>query len=164
MKPDSGAFCVPTLLCNWLLLFKEPQCFTCFPLQCLAVTSNCSAILINSSLFVSLLLQLQTNRHDNAYHDKATDSLVNYETVKYFANEDWERKRYVKSISDYQKFTVATQASLSLLNLSQQVPVEGVCCLFMVVVDECRIFPFAPRMALKGPRWMLRSQSPADDG
>jgi ABC-type transport system involved in Fe-S cluster assembly fused permease/ATPase subunit len=68
----------------------------------------------------------QTNRHDNAYHDKATDSLVNYETVKYFANEDWERKRYVKSISDYQKFTVATQASLSLLNLSQQL-VIGLC-------------------------------------
>jgi ABC-type transport system involved in Fe-S cluster assembly fused permease/ATPase subunit len=32
----------------------------------------------------------ETNKHDNDYHDKATDSLINYETVKYFTNEEYE--------------------------------------------------------------------------
>ena len=32
----------------------------------------------------------QTNKHDNEFHDRATDSLINYETVKYFTNEEYE--------------------------------------------------------------------------
>ena len=43
------------------------------------------------SFFLSFLPLL---RYDNDFHDKATDSLINYEAVKYFANEDFERRRY----------------------------------------------------------------------
>ncbi|CAM9786622.1 unnamed protein product [Ascophyllum nodosum] len=62
-----------------------------------------------------------TNKHDNDYHDKATDSIVNYETVKYFTNEGFEVARVKESVQEYQRFSVSTQASLSVLNVSQQV-------------------------------------------
>jgi ABC-type transport system involved in Fe-S cluster assembly fused permease/ATPase subunit len=62
----------------------------------------------------------RTNRHDNAFHDKATDSLINFETVKYFTTEDFEVRRYVQSVQQFQKHAVNTQLSLSFLNVSQQ--------------------------------------------
>ena len=45
----------------------------------------------------------KTNKHDNDFHDKATDSLINYETVKYFTAEEYEIDRYVHSVVEYQK-------------------------------------------------------------
>ena len=39
-----------------------------------------------------------TNKHDNKYHDLATDSLINFETVKYFANEEHEIKNFRHSV------------------------------------------------------------------
>lgn len=61
-----------------------------------------------------------SNKHDNDYHDKATDSIINYETVKYFTNEQFEVQRFKDSVIEYQRNSVNTQASLSLLNISQQ--------------------------------------------
>jgi len=61
----------------------------------------------------------KTNQHDNDYHDKATDSLINYETVKYFTAERFEIERYTKSIYNYQKYSVNTAYSLSFLNTTQ---------------------------------------------
>ncbi|KAL3915760.1 MAG: hypothetical protein SGILL_005496 [Bacillariaceae sp.] len=59
-------------------------------------------------------------KHDNEWHDRATDSLVNFETVKYFTGEEYERKRFGEAISKYQAGSVAVQASLSFLNISQR--------------------------------------------
>jgi len=61
-----------------------------------------------------------TNKHDNALHDKATDSLMNFETVKYFTNERYEIEDYSSSVKEYIKFSVSTQASLGMLNAIQQ--------------------------------------------
>ncbi|CAM9199139.1 unnamed protein product, partial [Ectocarpus sp. 12 AP-2014] len=66
-----------------------------------------------------------TNKHDNDYHDKATDSIINYETVKYFTNENFEVARVKESVKEYQRFSVSTQASLSILNVSQQLIMYG---------------------------------------
>jgi len=63
----------------------------------------------------------QTNKHDNDYHDKATDSIINYETVKYFTGEEFEIQRFKKSVIQYQLFSSNTQFSLNVLNMSQQV-------------------------------------------
>lgn len=63
----------------------------------------------------------KTNKHDNEFHDRATDSIINYETVKYFTGEEFEISRYVKSVVQYQQYSSSTQLSLSLLNISQQV-------------------------------------------
>jgi len=60
-----------------------------------------------------------SNKHDNEFHDKATDSIINYETVKYFTNEEYELKRFSESVQKYQHYSVSVQASLSLLNCVQ---------------------------------------------
>eukprot|EP00929_Paragymnodinium_shiwhaense_P023484 TRINITY_DN14690_c0_g1_i1.p1 TRINITY_DN14690_c0_g1~~TRINITY_DN14690_c0_g1_i1.p1 ORF type:complete len:855 (-),score=217.69 TRINITY_DN14690_c0_g1_i1:194-2758(-) len=61
-----------------------------------------------------------TTKHDNTLHDRLTDSLVNYETIKYFTAEDYERRQYRDAVEQYQKMSMATQASLSFLNCMQQ--------------------------------------------
>jgi ABC-type multidrug transport system fused ATPase/permease subunit len=63
----------------------------------------------------------QTNKHDNDYHDKATDSIINYETVKYFTGEAFEIQRFTKSVVQFQLHSSNTQFSLNVLNMSQQV-------------------------------------------
>lgn len=60
-----------------------------------------------------------TNKHDNDFHEKATDSIINFETVKYFTMEKFEVKRFKDAVSSYQKFMVSTQAAGSFLNASQ---------------------------------------------
>jgi ABC-type transport system involved in Fe-S cluster assembly fused permease/ATPase subunit len=61
-----------------------------------------------------------TTKHDNELHDRLTDSLVNYETIKYFTAEEYERKEYRNVVTKFQKMSMATQASLSFLNILQQ--------------------------------------------
>ncbi len=62
-----------------------------------------------------------TNKHDNDFHDRATDSIINYETVKYFTGEAFEVERFKKSVVQYQVHSSSTQFSLNVLNVSQQV-------------------------------------------
>ncbi|CEG38765.1 atp-binding cassette superfamily [Plasmopara halstedii] len=64
-------------------------------------------------------------RHDNEYHDKATDALLNYETIKYFGNERHEIEEYTKIIEKYQRYSMSTQASLSVLNSTQSIIIQG---------------------------------------
>jgi hypothetical protein len=59
-------------------------------------------------------------KSDNEWHDRCTDSLLNFETVKYFTSEDYERQRFGSSVREYQKGSVHVQASLSALNISQR--------------------------------------------
>jgi ABC-type transport system involved in Fe-S cluster assembly fused permease/ATPase subunit len=56
---------------------------------------------------------------DNEWHDRCTDSLINFETVKYFTAEQYEMERFAASIEKYQSSSVQVQASLSFLNISQ---------------------------------------------
>jgi ATP-binding cassette, subfamily B, heavy metal transporter len=62
----------------------------------------------------------QANEHDSAAHTKAVDSLLNYETVKYFNNEAFEAARYDESLERYRQSRVKAQTTLSLLNTGQQ--------------------------------------------
>lgn len=59
------------------------------------------------------------NDLDSRANTKAIDSLLNYETVKYFGNEDYEAKRYDEGLQRYEKAAVKSQTSLSLLNTGQ---------------------------------------------
>lgn len=58
---------------------------------------------------------------DNAWHDHFTDSLINFETVKFFTAEQYEMDRFSKAVSNFQAGSVHVQASLSFLNISQQI-------------------------------------------
>ncbi|HVJ74228.1 MAG TPA: ABC transporter ATP-binding protein/permease [Casimicrobiaceae bacterium] len=59
------------------------------------------------------------NELDSRANTRAIDSLINYETVKYFGNEDWEARRYDESMQRWEKAAVVSQTSLSLLNVGQ---------------------------------------------
>ncbi len=61
------------------------------------------------------------NEKDSEANTKAIDSLLNYETVKYFGNEQHEYQRYDHSLEQYQKEAIKSQSSLSLLNVGQGV-------------------------------------------
>ncbi|MBC7919115.1 MAG: ABC transporter ATP-binding protein/permease, partial [Rhodoferax sp.] len=60
------------------------------------------------------------NEMDSTAHGRAIDSLLNYETVKYFNNEDFEAKRYDENLERYRRAAVKSQTTLSLLNTGQQ--------------------------------------------
>jgi ATP-binding cassette subfamily B protein len=59
------------------------------------------------------------NELDSKANTKAIDSLINYETVKYFGNEDYEAKRYDQGLQSYENAAVRSQTSLSVLNTGQ---------------------------------------------
>jgi ATP-binding cassette, subfamily B, heavy metal transporter len=59
------------------------------------------------------------NDLDSKANTKAIDSLINYETVKYFGNEDYEAKRYDEGLQKYEQAAVRSQTSLSFLNTGQ---------------------------------------------
>lgn len=60
-------------------------------------------------------------KHDNEWHDIFTDSMINFETVKFFTSEKYEQERFKTAVQNYQAGSVHVQASLSLLNISQQI-------------------------------------------
>jgi ATP-binding cassette, subfamily B, heavy metal transporter len=62
----------------------------------------------------------EANEFDSAAHTKAVDSLLNYETVKYFNNEGFESRRYDESLEKLRKARLKSQTTLSLLNAGQQ--------------------------------------------
>jgi ATP-binding cassette, subfamily B, heavy metal transporter len=62
----------------------------------------------------------EMNELDSNAHSKAIDSLLNYETVKYFNNEDYEAARYNVSLESLRKAALKAQRTLSFLNTGQQ--------------------------------------------
>jgi len=60
------------------------------------------------------------NDLDSKAHSRAIDSLLNYETVKYFNNEEFEARRYDENLEHYRRAAVKSQSTLSLLNTGQQ--------------------------------------------
>ena len=62
----------------------------------------------------------EANEFDSAAHTKAVDSLLNYETVKYFNNEAFEAQRYDQSLDRLRRARLKAQTTLSLLNGGQQ--------------------------------------------
>ncbi len=61
------------------------------------------------------------NELDSAANIRAIDSLINYETVKYFNNEGWEARRYDEQLQKWEVAQIRTQVSLSYLNLGQSI-------------------------------------------
>lgn len=84
-----------------------------------------SATVVLYSLFTyvasewRLAIRKEMNESDTDANTKAIDSLLNYETVKYFGAERWETARYDRSMARYEKATVNTYTSLAWLNAGQ---------------------------------------------
>ncbi len=62
----------------------------------------------------------EMNRLDSQANNQAIDSLINYETVKYFNNEAMEQQRYDATLADWEENAVKSQSSMALLNFGQQ--------------------------------------------
>ncbi len=60
------------------------------------------------------------NENDSAANTRAVDSLLNYETVKYFNNEAWEARRYDEQMVKWEEAATRSQTTLAFLNLGQQ--------------------------------------------
>lgn len=67
-----------------------------------------------------LKFRREMNQQDTAANTKAIDSLLNFETVKYFGNEVYEYKRYDQALEGFEKANINSQGSLLILNVGQQ--------------------------------------------
>ncbi|MDR0775884.1 MAG: ABC transporter ATP-binding protein/permease [Azonexus sp.] len=65
-------------------------------------------------------IRRQVNESDSAANTRAIDSLLNYETVKYFNNEAWEAQRYDEQLLRWEEAATHSQKTLAYLNLGQQ--------------------------------------------
>lgn len=86
------------------------------------VTLACVAGYIAYTLAVTewrLKYRRQMNETDQEANTRAIDSLLNYETVKYFGNEAYEANRFDHALERYERASVASKSSLSLLNVGQ---------------------------------------------
>jgi len=65
------------------------------------------------------IIRRELNRADNAFNASAVDGLINYEVVKAFANEDYERRRLDRQLGEYEAAAVKSEVSLAWLNGGQ---------------------------------------------
>lgn len=70
-------------------------------------------------------IRRRVNDTDSEANTRAVDSLLNYETVKYFNNEDFEARRYDAQMARWEEAATRSQVSLSYLNLGQQLIIAG---------------------------------------
>ena len=68
-----------------------------------------------------IAIRRDMNESDTEANSKAIDSLLNYETVKYFGNEMWESERFDRSMKRYEHAAVRTYTSLAFLNSGQAI-------------------------------------------
>ena len=111
---------VPTLievtLVLSLLAIKFDAWFAWITLAALALYISFTVVVTEwRTKFRKLLNEL-----DSVAHSKAIDSLLNYETVKYFNNEDFEARRYDESLEKLRRVQLKSQSTLSMLNTGQQ--------------------------------------------
>ncbi|CEM14622.1 unnamed protein product [Vitrella brassicaformis CCMP3155] len=143
---DRGCDAANSLM-TWGVLYLIPSVAECFAV-CVVFLLHfqkwelaallAGALLIYGILTVKVTLwrrkfRTEANKKDNRFHDIATDSLINFETVKYFTNEPFELDRFCEAVRDYQRFGVATQVSLNLLNVLQQVIVQSTLILGLII-------------------------------
>ncbi|MGB0671846.1 MAG: ABCB family ABC transporter ATP-binding protein/permease, partial [Rhodospirillales bacterium] len=75
----------------------------------------------------------QMNEKDSEASSKAVDSLLNFETVKYFGNEEHEAKRFDRALQAYEEAAVKSKTSLALLNIGQGAIISVGLCVVMIV-------------------------------
>ena len=84
-----------------------------------------------------IAIRRDMNDSDTEAHAKAVDSLLNYETVKYFGNEDHEARRFDSSMARYERAAIRTYTSLGVLNTGQAVifTIGTVICMLLAARD-----------------------------
>ena len=84
-----------------------------------------------------MIFRRTMNDMDSKANTRAIDSLLNYETVKYFNNEAWEARRYDEHLQQWEKAAVRNQTSLATLNTGQSAIIAtGVTLLMMLAASK----------------------------
>jgi ATP-binding cassette subfamily B protein len=78
-------------------------------------------------------IRKEMNDQDTDANQKAIDSLLNFETVKYFGAERWEADRYDRAMAQYEGAAIRTNYSLAFLNFGQSVLITGGLVIVMVM-------------------------------
>jgi ATP-binding cassette subfamily B protein len=78
-------------------------------------------------------IRRRANELDSRANTRAIDSLLNYETVKYFNNEEYEARRYDDNLQKYESAAVKNEASLGVLNIGQSLIIAVAVTLLMVL-------------------------------
>lgn len=80
--------------------------------------------------------RVHMNQAENEAGNKAVDSLINYETVKYFNNEKFEASRYNDVLKKYEAASLKTSTSLAILNFGQNAIFSTALSLIMVLAAK----------------------------
>ncbi|HCI53679.1 MAG TPA: metal ABC transporter permease [Gallionella sp.] len=95
---------------------------------------------IGFTLFVTewrMVVRRTMNELDSKANSRAIDSLLNYETVKYFGNEQYEARRYDHNMEHWETAAVRNQTSLAFLNAGQSVIIAiGITALMWLAADD----------------------------
>ena len=81
-------------------------------------------------------IRRRANELDSKANTRAIDSLLNYETVKYFNNEEFEARRYDENLRKYEAAAVKNEASLGLLNIGQSAIIAIAVTLLMILAAQ----------------------------
>ena len=87
-----------------------------------AVTFGAVVVYIGFTVTITewrMEIRRRANELDSRASTRAIDSLLNYETVKYFGNEEFEARRYDENLQSYEAAAVKNEASLGILNIGQ---------------------------------------------
>jgi ATP-binding cassette subfamily B protein len=87
-----------------------------------AITVAVLLLYIGSTIWITnwrTRIRREMNELDSRASSRAIDSLLNYETVKYFGNEGFESRRYDAALGQWEQAAIRTQTSLGLLNVVQ---------------------------------------------
>ena len=104
-----------------------------------AVTFTAVAIYLTFTVSVTewrMEIRRNANDLDSKANTRAIDSLLNYETVKYFNNEEYEARRYDENLRNYETAAVKSEASLGLLNIGQSCIIAIAVTLLMVLAAQ----------------------------
>jgi ATP-binding cassette subfamily B protein len=101
-----------------------------------AVTFTAVAVYIGFTVTITewrMDIRRRANELDSTANTRAIDSLLNYETVKYFNNEEYEARRYDDNLQKYESAAVKNEASLGVLNIGQSLIIAVAVTLLMVL-------------------------------
>jgi ATP-binding cassette, subfamily B, heavy metal transporter len=113
--------------------------FAKFDWRFVAVTFVAIALYIAFTVGVTewrMDIRRHANELDSRANARAIDSLLNYETVKYFNNEEYEARRYDESLMNYESAAVKSEASLGILNIGQSAIIAIAVTALMVLAAE----------------------------
>jgi ABC-type transport system involved in Fe-S cluster assembly fused permease/ATPase subunit len=104
-----------------------------------AITFGAVAIYITFTVLITewrMEIRRRANELDSRANTRAIDSLLNYETVKYFGNEEFEARRYDDNLKKYEDAATTNEASLGLLNIGQSLIIAFALTALMVLAAD----------------------------